>query len=125
MSLNIRFLKSSGYRYLKHKSTTKKIWWRCENYKKGCKGWASQEGGNIIITRKHNHPPILEGFNPYIDFYNSIKVNLNEPEREMLLTNFSEHKKLLEIILLIDDLPAKIRHSVSIQWKLINSIMSS
>ena len=44
-----------GYRYLKHKETKFKTWWRCESYKDGCTGWLVEVDGVYYLTRIHNH----------------------------------------------------------------------
>ena len=47
-----------GYRYLKHKTTKYKTWWRCAQHKNGCKGWIMEKDGKLFLTKKHNHHKI-------------------------------------------------------------------
>ena len=52
-----RGLFHKGFHYYQHKKSKNKIWYRCEEFNKGCKGWAVVDNGVISITRLHNHPP--------------------------------------------------------------------
>lgn len=64
-----------GFRYLKHKATCFKTWWRCEFASVGCKGWGFEREGQFIQTRAHCHPedPFLQKIQREIE--NDIAAN--------------------------------------------------
>src|ERR1017187_8506844 len=97
MAVKTNILFYNGYRYLKHKHSAHKIWWRCEKYKKSCKGWASQERNNITETKEHNHLPSENDITRLPD-KNDTLIN-NSHERMLLLGKIIEHKNLLEEII--------------------------